>query len=185
MSKICWELLCSGVTYLKQHDLGLDTVFFSILFDLILYITVNNISVTSGQVFLGWTSSKLGLDNVSCSKTQRSDASDARTHGPSVSSQALYHWATALPIFECKIANVFLPISLIVCFGCSKLSSHWDISFECPQCMFWSRNKENTFSIHTQLKSWVWSQFEMKPNLQSFSWDCVTEKYFFYISYMS
>ena len=30
---------------------------------------------------------------------QRSDASEARTRGPSVSSQALYHWATALPRF--------------------------------------------------------------------------------------
>ena len=30
---------------------------------------------------------------------QRSDAGEARTRGPSVSSQALYHWATALPIF--------------------------------------------------------------------------------------
>ena len=29
---------------------------------------------------------------------QRSDAGEARTRGPSVSSQALYHWATALPI---------------------------------------------------------------------------------------
>ena len=28
---------------------------------------------------------------------QRSDAVEARTRGPSVSSQALYHWATALP----------------------------------------------------------------------------------------
>ena len=28
---------------------------------------------------------------------QRSDAGEARTQGPSVSSQALYHWATALP----------------------------------------------------------------------------------------
>ena len=28
---------------------------------------------------------------------QRSDADEARTRGPSVSSQALYHWATALP----------------------------------------------------------------------------------------
>ena len=29
---------------------------------------------------------------------QRSEAGEARTCGPSVSSQALYHWATALPI---------------------------------------------------------------------------------------
>ena len=28
---------------------------------------------------------------------QRSEAGEARTHGLSVSSQALYHWATALP----------------------------------------------------------------------------------------
>ena len=28
---------------------------------------------------------------------QRSDTGEARTRGPSVSSQALYHWATALP----------------------------------------------------------------------------------------
>ena len=28
---------------------------------------------------------------------QSSDAGEARTRGPSVSSQALYHWATALP----------------------------------------------------------------------------------------
>ena len=33
--------------------------------------------------------------NVSCSRTQRSDAGEALTSGPLVSSQALYHWATA------------------------------------------------------------------------------------------
>ena len=33
---------------------------------------------------------------------QRSDASEAWTHGLSVLSQALYHWATALPLFEVK-----------------------------------------------------------------------------------
>ena len=30
---------------------------------------------------------------------QRSDAGEAQTRGPTVSSQALYHWATALPIW--------------------------------------------------------------------------------------
>ena len=29
---------------------------------------------------------------------QRSDASEAQTRDPSVLSQALYHWATALPV---------------------------------------------------------------------------------------
>ena len=33
---------------------------------------------------------------------QRSDAGEARTRYPSVSSQALYHWATALPILLCQ-----------------------------------------------------------------------------------
>ena len=31
---------------------------------------------------------------------QRSDAGEARTRGPSVSSQALFHWATALPTID-------------------------------------------------------------------------------------
>ena len=30
---------------------------------------------------------------------QRSDMGEAQTRGPSVSSQALYHWATALHVF--------------------------------------------------------------------------------------
>ena len=34
---------------------------------------------------------------MSCSRTQRSDTGEAQTRGPSVSSQALYHWATVLP----------------------------------------------------------------------------------------
>ena len=30
-------------------------------------------------------------------RPQRSDAAEGRARGPSVSSQALYHWASALP----------------------------------------------------------------------------------------
>ena len=33
---------------------------------------------------------------------QRSDAGEVRTRGPSVSSQALYYWATALPKMSCS-----------------------------------------------------------------------------------
>ena len=38
---------------------------------------------------------------------QRSDAGEARTHGPSVMSQALYHWATALPwnLYQIAVCN--------------------------------------------------------------------------------
>ena len=35
---------------------------------------------------------------------QRSDAGEARTRGPLVSSQALYHWATVLPQVHCVCA---------------------------------------------------------------------------------
>ena len=47
---------------------------------------------------------------------QHSDAGEARTRGPSVSSQALYHWATALPLkvqvfsVEYDMPNNFLSI---------------------------------------------------------------------------
>ena len=38
---------------------------------------------------------------------QRSDAGEARTRGPSVSSQALYHWATALSFAKIKPSENF------------------------------------------------------------------------------
>ena len=39
---------------------------------------------------------------------QSSDAGEARTSGPSVLSQALYHWATALPWKSHAAAHLFL-----------------------------------------------------------------------------
>ena len=38
---------------------------------------------------------------------QRSDAGEARTRGPSALSQALYHWATALPWMGGQEDNIF------------------------------------------------------------------------------
>ena len=38
---------------------------------------------------------------------QRSEADEALTHGPSVSSQALYHWATVYFEFETSYAPAF------------------------------------------------------------------------------
>ena len=63
---------------------------------LFVYVPVNNISVTSGRDGSSWV--ELVLSKVTVSRTQHSDAGEARSQGPSVSSQALYHWATALPI---------------------------------------------------------------------------------------
>ena len=42
---------------------------------------------------------------------------------------------------------IFLPISLNICFGCSKEPSHQDGSFEYPQHVLWLRNKKNNFQI--------------------------------------
>ena len=41
---------------------------------------------------------------------QRSDAGEARTRDPLISSQALYHWATALP-WGCYFAWIVLCVS--------------------------------------------------------------------------
>ena len=48
---------------------------------------------------------------------QRSDAGEARTRGPSVSSQALYHWATALPFTLFKLMDYHLHIDTILKYG--------------------------------------------------------------------
>ena len=52
-----WESLKQAIKLATSRD----KVMFFFLFDLILYVPVNNLSVTSGRVFLGLTSTKLGL----------------------------------------------------------------------------------------------------------------------------
>ena len=44
---------------------------------------------------------------------QRSDAGEARTRGPSVSSQALYHWATALPDWRMDFLKLCVQFKMI------------------------------------------------------------------------
>ena len=63
---------------------------------------INNLSVIKGHVFLGWTSTKLGLMCLAQGHNPVTYAIEARTHGPSVLSQALYHWTTALPQLYCS-----------------------------------------------------------------------------------
>ena len=49
---------------------------------------------------------------------------------------------------EYKVVNIFLSISLNICFGCSKEPSHYkDGSFEYPQHMFWLRIKYFSFTL--------------------------------------
>ena len=45
--------------------------------------------------------------------------------------------------------NIFLSISLNMCFECSNKPSHRDGSFEYPQHMFWLRYKKYNFQVHT------------------------------------
>ena len=50
-----------------------------------------------------------------------------------------------------KIAIIFLPIILNMCYGCSKEPSHRDGSFEYPQHMFWLRIKKKVSVTHSDL----------------------------------
>ena len=52
-------------------------------------------------------------------------------------------------MFQRKFENIFLPMIFSICFGCSKEPSQREGSFEYPQHMFWSRNKEISFLLHT------------------------------------
>ena len=52
-------------------------------------------------------------------------------------------------IFRREIKIIFLPISLNMCFWCSKELSHRDGSYEYPQHMFWLRYKKNNFLLRT------------------------------------
>ena len=77
MTRSCWFPL-------------LDILF--VWFDLILYIPSTIFQLCRDRS--SWVEPVLSLMmNVSCSRTQHSDPGEARAHGPSVSSQALYHWA--------------------------------------------------------------------------------------------
>ena len=46
-----------------------------------------------------------------------------------------------------------------MCFGCSKEPSHLDVSFKYPQHMFWFRNKNNNFQLHTLIRDANQSDF--------------------------
>ena len=63
------------------------------LFELMLYVLVKSFIVVPGH-FLGWTGTKQRIKHMSCSRTQHSASSEAPTRNHSISSQALYHWAT-------------------------------------------------------------------------------------------
>ena len=65
--------------------------------------------------------------NVSCSWTQSSDPSEAQTHNTSISSQAIYHWATVL---HNLLFHLLKNLSSIYC---KKYGSRSDCSFSRSQ----------------------------------------------------
>ena len=82
-----------------------------------------NFSVIKERVFLGWTSTKLGLMFLlkdTTQGTQRSDTSEARTRGPWVSSQSLYHWAHIVYLYIHILDNI-LSVNLKMCLSILKL----------------------------------------------------------------
>ena len=87
---------------------------------------INNLSVMYGWVFLGWTS------NVSCSRTQHIDTGVARTRSPSVLSQALYYWATALPHAISNKISWIGPINQLYTNGFFLLVWYMQLSLDSP-----------------------------------------------------
>ena len=74
---------------------------------------------------------------MSCSRTQRSDAGDDGTSSPSISSQALYHLATAFPYrliglrHKVPVNNISVMPGLLTERGRKKKKIQWDI-LKCP-----------------------------------------------------
>ena len=95
----CYQCLYIGSTFCMQLLLQFYSVLFETFFFFFFWFDslcpINNLSVIKGQVFLGWTSIKLGLMFLLKDTTQWRQWGSNR--GPSVSRQPLYHWATALP----------------------------------------------------------------------------------------
>ena len=82
---------------------------------------INNLSVKQGRVFQGWTSTKLRLMCLA-QGPQRSDAGE-------VSSQALYHWATAIPnwygMTEWNLFRCWRNIEIFGSLWSSKTLNYW------------------------------------------------------------
>ena len=55
--------------------------------------------------------------------------------------------------FERKIVNIFLPVSLNICFGCSKERSHLDVSFEYPQHVSVEKCENQFYSTHSYIEA--------------------------------
>ena len=95
-------VLSRNIKYLASSQQGfscdkaLSTLYDFVWFDSLR--PINNLSVKQGRVFLGWTSTKLGQMCLA-QWPQRSDACEARTRGPSVSSN-----------FICSEKNQFITL---------------------------------------------------------------------------
>ena len=71
-----------------RFDWNIFTI--GILFVLMLYIPLNNFSVTCREDFLPGLNQYQAVDKVSCSRTQHSDSGESPTSNPSIPSLTLY-----------------------------------------------------------------------------------------------
>ena len=78
---------------------------------------------------------------------QRSDAGEAQNRGPSVSSQALYHWATALP-------NKYIQLTILT-FGI--VSSFKEIKCALADIYFKTLCKQTAKTLLRLLKCAGWA----------------------------
>ena len=90
---------------------------------------INNLSVMQGRFFLGWTSTKIG---IMCHAQGHNAVTrhEARTGGLSVSSHALYHWATALSNYWTRL--LFVPqciTSVSHCLVCAHVRENTPWAF--------------------------------------------------------
>ena len=107
-------------------DYRLSVKQFVCLFDLILYFPSTIFQLCrDGSSLVEPVKARI---NVFCSRTQLSDTSEAPNHGPSVSSQAFYHWATALPSNSLDPAGDQCFVEHDLCPNCLQILSADDKS---------------------------------------------------------
>ena len=92
---------------------------------------------------------------------QRSDAGEARTRGPSVSSQALYHWATALPnTVSCQTF-------------CYNLHNRYINELDQKQVYYNNSNNDNNKKVQTTIsstKTSILQQLQQQKQIYAKNW---------------
>ena len=141
---------------------------------------INTLSVKQGRVFLGWTSTKLGWMCLA-QGPQRRDAGEARTRSHSVSSQALYHWATALPPVNFEVATCTSNCLGEYAFTRNYILWPWpwghtncypvqSLSCDRCTCKVWSSYLQHAFTRKYIIWPWPSRSHKMLPSTLHIMW---------------